>query len=122
MPKAPPKPCTKPGCRKYATARGRCDDHQVTHNWDHRGKSRHERGYGSTWDKLKKQAEKRDKHLCQICLKKGICTKSDAVDHIIPKSQGGTDALTNLQCICKDCHTDKTQKEAKHGRYNNHPY
>jgi len=39
-----------------------------------------------------------------------------AVDHIKPKFMGGTDALLNLQCICRQCHTEKTQGEARHAR------
>lgn len=30
------------------------------------------------------------------------------VDHIIPKSQGGTDARENLQLLCPTCHRRKT--------------
>jgi predicted restriction endonuclease len=29
------------------------------------------------------------------------------LDHIIPKSKGGTDKTTNLICACKECNHDK---------------
>jgi len=35
-----------------------------------------------------------------------------AVDHIRPKSQGGTDDIENLRAICKACHQAKTQEES----------
>ncbi|MGE8515762.1 MAG: HNH endonuclease [Alcaligenes nematophilus] len=38
------------------------------------------------------------------------------MDHIIPKSQGGTDDLENLQTICGDCHKAKTLKESSQRR------
>lgn len=34
-----------------------------------------------------------------------------AADHIIPKSRGGTDDLSNLRAICEDCHKAKTSEE-----------
>lgn len=74
--------------------------------------SRHERGYGRTWDKLRLTILARDKHLCQVCLKAGRITVATEVDHIKPKAKGGTDDHDNLQSICTDCHTDKTAQEA----------
>jgi 5-methylcytosine-specific restriction protein A len=38
------------------------------------------------------------------------------VDHIINKQSGGTDDESNLQAICKPCHDQKTQREARRGR------
>jgi len=35
------------------------------------------------------------------------------VDHIKPRSRGGSDADKNLQGICIDCHRAKTQKESQ---------
>jgi 5-methylcytosine-specific restriction enzyme A len=81
-------------------------------NWKHDRRSRHERGYGSDWDKLRKQAMDRDFWLCQPCKRKGRLTPATECDHITPKSQGGKDVLSNLQAICTDCHRAKTAKEA----------
>lgn len=74
--------------------------------------SRHKRGYGAAWDRVRKQALRRDNHLCQPCLSRGHITAAEAVDHITPKARGGTDDLSNLQSICGDCHNDKTATEA----------
>jgi HNH endonuclease. len=35
------------------------------------------------------------------------------VDHIIPKSQGGTDDDGNLQSLCAACHRAKTAREGR---------
>lgn len=73
--------------------------------------SRHERGYGTAWDKLRKVVLARDKFLCQACLKNGRVTQGNHVDHINPKAKGGTDDLDNLQCLCAECHEAKTTRE-----------
>ncbi|MCP3681834.1 MAG: HNH endonuclease [bacterium] len=116
MPFSAPKPCAKPGCRKYAEKRGRCGDHQPEAWASNKGKSRHERGYGSRWDKLRLKVLKRDRYLCMVCRHDGILTKANQVDHIINKAQGGTDNSDNLQAICDNCHTKKTNVEKRHGR------
>lgn len=74
-------------------------------------KSRHERGYGTAWDKLRKAILARDTHLCQPCKAKGRATAAQAVDHIKPKANGGTDDPSNLQAICNECHDAKTAKD-----------
>lgn len=39
------------------------------------------------------------------------------VDHLVPKSQGGTDAWENLMSLCQPCHNRKTSNDrAKIGR------
>lgn len=76
--------------------------------------NRHQRGYGSDWEKIRKQVLKRDQHLCQPCHIEGRLTVANQVDHIIPKARGGTDDPTNLQAICGWCHKKKTANE---GRY-----
>ena len=88
--------------------------------WDH-DLSRHERGYNYRWTKLRAYVLKCDKQgrpgeLCQPCLRKGRPTPATQVDHIIPKSQDGTDDMDNLQAICDDCHKAKTAQEATGGK------
>lgn len=73
--------------------------------------SRHERGYGTAWDKLRLTILSRDRYLCQPCLETGRPTPANIVDHIEPKARGGTDDDTNLQAICPDCHDAKTRLE-----------
>ena len=80
--------------------------------WHHQA-SRHERGYGSEWYRLRSVIMARDLYLCQPCKKAGIITPAKECDHIIPKAKGGTDDPANLQAICIPCHNAKTQDEAK---------
>ena len=41
---------------------------------------------------------------CRYCL----ATEYLTIDHKIPLIQGGTDKLSNLQCLCKRCNTIKS--------------
>lgn len=80
-------------------------------NEERRG-SRHARGYGNAWDKLRIRILTRDKYLCQACIRQGRSTVASQVDHIKPKSQGGTDDPGNLAAICHPCHKVKTARES----------
>jgi 5-methylcytosine-specific restriction enzyme A len=81
--------------------------------------SRHKRGYGAAWDRLRKLVMERDKGLCQVSLKKGKVVRATQVDHIVSKAEGKrrgwTDAqiddLSNLQAICTEEHLIKTETE-----------
>lgn len=77
--------------------------------------SRQERGYGAAWDRARKLVMQRDCGLCQPCRRAGRIAAARAVDHIVPKSQGGTDGEHNLQAICDACHQVKTQRESRGG-------
>ncbi|PHM36490.1 HNH endonuclease [Xenorhabdus innexi] len=113
MPPRIPRACRKQGCPKTTIERsGYCTDHQHT-GWQRyqQGKSRHARGYGSQWDKLKISVKQRDNHLCRPCLRQGRAVTGTTVDHIQPKAHGGTDALSNLQLLCEACHRQKTATE-----------
>lgn len=96
----------------------RCANHkaEVSGFADSRRGSRHERGYGSFWDRLRARILKRDSGLCQVCKRQGLITHGKEVDHIVPKYLGGTDDDANLQAICKPCHRAKTQAESAASR------
>lgn len=113
MPLRIPRACRKRGCAKTTTDRsGYCEEHRNT-GWEshQQGKSRHERGYGTKWDRLRTVVLSRDKHLCQQCLREGRAIEAKTVDHITPKAHGGTDAESNLQSLCWPCHYRKTATE-----------
>lgn len=55
----------------------------------------------------------RDKFTCQHC---GLVGGDLECDHIVNQAQGGTDAMDNLQTLCKECHKIKTKKEAVEGQ------
>ncbi|EIC82092.1 HNH endonuclease [Serratia sp. M24T3] len=115
MPARIPRACRHRGCAKTTVHRsGYCPDH-INTGWEQhqQGKSRHERGYGVSWDKLRPIILKRDKHLCQEHLRQGIPVPATTVDHIKPKAQGGTDDHDNLESLCWPCHRTKTAKEKR---------
>lgn len=118
MPRAIPKACRKPGCPKLSHSRnGWCEEHQSS-SWErsHQGRSASQRGYGAAWRKLRKRILERDNWLCQVCMSTGQVSQASAVDHIKPKSKGGTDDERNLQSICETCHKAKTSEESQHNR------
>lgn len=92
---------------------------------DSRRGSRHERGYGAAWDKLRARILKRDAGLCQCadCKHLGRIRVATQVDHIVNKAEWrrlhgslvGVDAESNLQAINAECHRLKTQREAGRG-------
>ena len=51
-------------------------------------------------------------NLCPLC-KKFLGKRNGNVDHIIPKSKGGTDNLDNLQFTHKGCNSKKGNKIIK---------
>lgn len=68
--------------------------------------SRHARGYGTAWDKLRKVIMERDHYLCQCpeCAKRLVPLPAHEVDHIKPKADGGTDDEANLRAVNRECH------------------
>jgi 5-methylcytosine-specific restriction enzyme A len=112
MPSLPPRPCTAPRCTAYATKGARCANHQPEPWVSSAAKSRHERGYGCDWVKIRSQRLAIDDHMCQICLSMGRYTMASQVDHVINKASGGTDHINNLQSVCAPCHKLKTQSES----------
>lgn len=119
MPTAAPRPCTYACCGKLVLGGSRCEQHRrldTNRFGDRRRGSRHERGYGTAWDKQRKRILERDCGLCQPCKRRGWLTQATMVDHIVPKAEGGSDDDTNLQSICGDCHGEKTAAEAARAR------
>ncbi|WP_366523444.1 HNH endonuclease [uncultured Microbulbifer sp.] len=93
--------------------------------WQKQNGTSAERGYDYKWRKqVRPLVIKRDKGLCQICLPAGVVTIGTHVDHIKPKSQGGTNELSNLQLLCKPCHQRKTAQEGggARGRGGSNPH
>jgi len=74
------------------------------------------RGYGgTTWKKLRLVILTRDAFTCKVC--QTYVGKSAHCDHIIPKAQGGSNELSNLQALCHRCHSIKTKSEGSFGRF-----
>ena len=96
-----------------------------TRGWQpdsHRG-NRHQRGYGTEWERTRERILERDKGLCQPCLKRDHVTAGTQVDHITSRAEARalgwpkarTEADDNLQTICEPCHREKTARESNGG-------
>lgn len=53
----------------------------------------------------------RDGDVCQLCFDH-LDNKKRTIDHIHPRSLGGTNALENLQLVCQTCNSRKGWKIA----------
>ena len=63
------------------------------------------RGYGRKWQRLRKMKLAR-RPMCECC-----GSPANEVDHIVALSRGGTNAMDNLQSLCRSCHSRKTVAE-----------
>ncbi|ARP89813.1 hypothetical protein CAL14_05515 [Bordetella genomosp. 9] len=70
---------------------------------------------GRPWRRLRDQIMKRDGYMCQCENCKGVKLVAHEVDHIIPVAKGGTDHPDNLRAMNRDCHAEKTKREANQG-------
>jgi len=70
-------------------------------------KSACKRGYDRKWQALRKIVLSNES-LCRSCKAKGWTVVATDVDHIIPKRAGGSNDMSNLQPLCKSCHSAKT--------------
>jgi hypothetical protein len=65
--------------------------------------------YPPDWENRSRIVRTRDNHRCQNCGSKYLPENdvSIDVDHITPKSEGGSHSLDNLQTLCRNCHARK---------------
>lgn len=59
--------------------------------------------------KLRHKVLKRDRYTCQACGARAPDVELE-VDHVVPVSRGGTDDLSNLKVLCRDCNIGKGNK------------
>lgn len=77
---------------------------------DNRGGSA-KRGYDATWQRLRLMYL-RDNPLCVECERQGEIVAATDVDHITPIASGGERLdESNLQSLCRSCHSRKTVTE-----------
>lgn len=60
------------------------------------------------WRAIRRRVLLRDP-ICKACHKQ----PSKCADHIIPRSQGGSDEMSNLQGLCVSCHNRKSGREGE---------
>ena len=104
----PLRPCLYPGCPELVSS-GRCDKHKVDHREcdRHRGSST-ERGYGARHRQIR-GIVRREEPLCRECLKTGLLTPSNEMDHI--DGDAFNTARVNLQMLCRHHHSQKSVRE-----------
>lgn len=115
MPMKPLKPCCAPGCRELVRGTRYCAKHQhMGAAWATSKRAERAGISGRPWRRLRDQILRRDNYLCQCeeCRRTGAVREAHEVDHILPLSQGGSDAPSNLRSINRDCHRAKTQRES----------
>ena len=59
------------------------------------------------WKLARQERLSIDNWQCQQC-GRVVSGREAHVDHIVPKSAGGSDLMTNLQTLCRSCHSRKT--------------
>lgn len=64
--------------------------------------SRHERGYGTEHDKIRKHLLE-TVVVCEECARQGRTTAGKIADHVIPLAKGGTGERSNYQLLCQQC-------------------
>lgn len=120
MPWAPLRPCTTPGCRNLQP----CPKH-ARRPWQQQ-RSRQERGYDAEWERIRKQVLAEEPQ-CRECLMARWLIRqtpyadsvrepvrpSTTVDHIIPKSLGGTNERSNLRGLCAMHQQRKASREGR---------
>lgn len=64
---------------------------------------------GTNWDAIVTAVHKRDRHQCMNCYRERDDVTLD-VHHAVPRGRGGSNRLSNLILLCRQCH------DAAHGQ------
>lgn len=67
---------------------------------------------GSRWEATRKKVLARDGYACVVCGE-----AANHVDHIIPRSRGGSDDMDNLQAMCQTHNLKKGARTITRGTY-----
>lgn len=112
------KLCNKFGCNNLINLKEKyCDHHKKEtqdqlkkwrRDYDYKRKDdKHRKFYkSSSWQSLRTYVLKRDRYLCQYCIKVGKITTCNTVHHIIEIKDDFNKALDmdNLITLCHECH------------------
>lgn len=107
VPYKPMKPCAHPGCPNLTHNRY-CEVHQRQADRDYdryqRSKESFRKYHSGTWAKLRCMKLQRQP-LCELCMKEHRYIQATLVHHILPLTEGGTNASDNLMSLCGPCHS-----------------
>jgi len=67
---------------------------------------------GSEWEKKRQAVLERDGYACVVCN-----AAATHVDHVVPKSRGGSDDIDNLQAMCAMHNLRKGDRMIERGTY-----
>lgn len=117
MPKAAPRPCNHPACKRLVENASYCEEHAKLKRKqaDAKRESSTQRGYGYRWQKTSEGYLKAHPVcVCLECVALGIAARqAEVVDHIIPH-RGDMNLFwnpDNWQPMAKVCHDKKTATE-----------
>lgn len=111
MPKAAPKPCASCGVLVHDGS-ARCEAHKPL-QWLARPEVK--RVTGRRLQAMRQELFAREP-FCRECAKLGRRVLAKIRDHIKPLAEGGTDADSNIQPLCRSCSDIKTAQESQRGR------
>lgn len=116
MNERPMTACRWPGCTALTTKSPYCERHHQEHakQWN-AGLSSTERGYGRK-HQIARDRLIRAHPFCVECEKAGRVVMTTVLDHIVPKAEGGTDDVANLQGLCDEHSKYKTANESARGQ------
>jgi len=114
LPFKPATPCHHPGCPMLVNDGPYCQVHkkQVNNQYDAMRGSPSERGYDTTWVKLR-AAFLSEHPLCFECERHSRLTPASEVHHILPIDKYPELRLDkgNFMALCKPCHSVFTNKK-----------
>ncbi|WP_272878577.1 HNH endonuclease [Rothia nasimurium] len=117
VPRKPATPCSHPGCPELSNDRF-CPSHAQQDAQSYRRYQRDpkiNRRYDHRWRKI------RDRYiaahpLCEQCQMDGRITPAQEVHHVLPLEHGGNHDESNLQALCKPCHSRQTARDGDRWR------
>jgi len=110
----PRRPCLD--CGTLTSNPSRCDTHQALWNRkrDQQRGSATARGYGSAWQRTANRVLAQHRAVYGDWCPGWQCEAHPArdltVDHIVPRSRGGSDTRENLAVLCRSCNGAKRDR------------
>jgi 5-methylcytosine-specific restriction protein A len=115
MPWKPKKPCARPGCMELTNERfcpkHKREDRQFYEKY-HRDPISKQFYVSTAWRKLR-AVKLQQTPFCEECQRNNRHIPAEVVDHIVPRTVDRSRELdlSNLQSLCKSCHSKKTGRE-----------